>query len=323
LLQDIQQWKERLSSPAFAQYKNLFEYIESNHHAISTFDEAIEILLAALDVLLKRVEEIRNEALQTVPINEERLLDVGKWAYAEGFSKSTGAFPLPLFHNDPAYVETELIRRTLVLNGVSKGEFTKPLMAQLAANEEEYFGKMIRDRVAAAVMAEVIHRLKPKIEDGRSPEVYWEKIKRYAEEAKMARRNAILIIENRTIPDWIYQWTFPYYSERPEGRPPDLELTHDPNETTDAYVGTLNGINIYNMPLPPGASLLMTKESFKTVSFRKYLDGNFVSVVPRPIDEKPNIIDLELTWYFDLDIDIYPALKLSYEGLGRRQKRRS
>jgi hypothetical protein len=100
-----------------------------------------------------------------------------------------------------------------------------------------------------------------------------------------------------------------------------MKSWHDSENHSDAYVGNLNDVAVYVAPLNPGGSILMTAESFESVSFTKLEDNRFVSVEAMPIPDEAAIIDLKLTWWFDTRVDRYPAIKLSYAGRTRRARR--
>ena len=320
LVNDLREWKERVAKPDFAGYKELFEHVKGSRPGTS-FNEATARLSAGIDELITKVEAIRAEAIRDLPVNEAHLEEVGKWASARGFSKTSGAFPLPLF----GVVSTsgkELQSRSLVLRGVAKGEYTEPPMAQRAVNEEEWFGEMVQKHVAASVLEEVLKRLTPQEEDGKSPDVYWEQMKRYADHTIRAGKHAILLIENRTVPHWIYEWTDPY-RKRPEETPPDLEVWRDPELKSDSYISNVNNIAVYRAPIPQGASYLLAAESFKSLTFTLLSNNNFVHVEALPSGAETAVIDLRLTWRFAIELDAYPAVKLNYLGQGLRRGRKA
>lgn len=318
LQDDLQQWKERLSSPEFGQYKAIFECVKAGRGGPS-FEQATGSAGVGIDEMLTKVATIRTETLQDLPVSQNRLKEVGRWGSAIGFSKDSGGFPLRLFSTVQSSNES-LQGRSLVLKGVAKGEYTEPEMAQRSVNEQELFERLLRDHVAASVLNEVVRRLVPGQEDGNSAEAYWEQVKRYGEKAKGDKRSPILLVENPTVPEWVYNWTNPY-GKREAEIPSDMDVWHDPKLKSDAYLGNLNEIAVYVAPLSPGASVLITSESFQSLSFTRLDNGSFVSVESIPTEGQPAIIDLKLMWWFDVELDPYPAIKLSYGGRQRRRRR--
>jgi hypothetical protein len=313
LLHDLHEWQGRIESPEFAEYREVFLCIKGARMEPS-FDQAIESVKTGIAELTTNITAIRTETVRGLPISETRLQEVGKWASVSAFSKGSGGFPLPLFNTVTA-TEELFQSRSLILQNLAKGEFTEREMAQRAANEDEWFRELIRDHVAASVLHEVILQLGPQQQDGSNPEVYWEQITIYNEIAKRENRHAILLIENRTVPEWVYNWT-DTYGRRDVGIPSGMDVWRDPQATSDAYISNLNEVRVYVAPLPLGASVLLTTESLQLTSFTKLQNGNFVLVEAISNDEKPAVIDLKLTWYFDVTVDPYPAVRLTY---GRSQ----
>ena len=315
---DLQQWKERFNAVEFGEYRQLFECVKGDR-AGPSFEQAIASTVNGINEILARIGTIRAEQLQQLTISSARLVDVGGWASSTGFSKESGAFPLPLFRT-VNFSTDQLQGRSVIFKGLGKGEFTEPEMAQRSVNEEELYQRVIRNQVAAYVLSTVIGELAPQPQDGSSAETYWEHLKRYAQAATNDNRHPILLIENQTVPEWVYDWTNRYRS-RDAIVPSDMKSWHDSENRSDAYVGNLNDVTVYVAPLNPGGSILMTAESFESVSFTKLEDNRFVSVEAMPIPDEPAIIDLKLTWWFDTHVDRYPAIQLSYAGRTRRARR--
>ncbi len=314
LLDHLKNWKERISLPDFTEYRGLFECVKTDQGAL-TFEKSIESLKNGIEEIVLRVEAIREETIRDLPVSGARLEEVGKWGSKLAFSKTSGAFPLSLFES-VSYSEIEFQSRSLVIKGLAKGEFTEPPMAQRASNEEEWFSKTIRNHVASSVLAEAISRLNPVAENASSPEIYWEQMKRFSEGVTRSGRNAILLIENRTAPGWVYEWTDRYRDRRGD-IPPDLEAWRDPKFEQESYLGNLNNTAVYLAAIQPGASFLLTAESFKSASFTKFPNENFVLAEALSIEGKPAIVDLRLTWRFELEISPFPAMKLVHGEHGR------
>ena len=317
LERDLRQWKERLAQPQFFDYRLFFECMRRGRNA-PQFEEAIELLDKGLMELISKIVGIRAEAIRDLPVSAIRLEEVGKWASELAFSKESGHFPLPLFAT-VGESDVEFQEKRLILKNAPKGQHTEPAMAQRAANEKEWFGNLLRDYVGIEVLAETIQLLAPIEEEAKTPDVYWKKMKRYAADARSASRNPILLIENRTIPQWIYEWTHPY-GRLPDGIPLDLDVWRDPAFTTESYMGNLNDIAVFVARIAPGASCLLTAESLRSVKFTRLPSGSNVRVEALPHDENPSIIDLKFTWWVDLDVDLFPAVNLAYKGYGVRRR---
>lgn len=314
---DFQGWMERLESPDFAGYRSLYECVRGKD-AGPSFDEAIARVRGGIDEIVGKIDEIREEAIRSQPVSPARLEEMGRWTSARAFSKETGAFPISRFKH---VVETESVLnpRPYLLGGSAKGEYTDPPMAPRSSDEEEFFGSLFRDRVAALVLDEIIKELAPEKVDGGTPETYWEQMKRYSDNSVRAGKHPILLIENGSTPDWIPDWTYPA-PEDPQAVPSDLKAWRDTQRLSDAYdcyLGNFNDVEVYSAPIPPGASILMTAETLKALKFTKLPNGTNVLVEDVPVEGKPAAIDLRLTWWFELELDQYPAVTLDYTRRGK------
>ncbi|HKI99344.1 MAG TPA: hypothetical protein VKB51_12800 [bacterium] len=307
--EQLQGWKDRLGSDGFADYESIYNCLKGDSPD-PAFGGAVDRVRDGLDQIMRKVDEIRTEAVVAQDVSSVRLAEIGRWTSARAFSKESAAFPVSLFRV-VGTSDKELNPRHLVLRELAKGEYTEPPMAQRPGNEEEFFGEMLRDRVAAFILAEVIDRLNPQDRDGRTPEKYWEQIKRYRDDAVREGKQPILLVENGATPEWIFEWTNPW-PESPRGIPPDLEAWRNAERAVDAYLGNLNEVEVYSALLPPGASLLISAESLRAITFSRLEDGNYVRAEALPIEEKPTSINLSLTWWFEIDLDPYPAVRLVY-----------
>lgn len=317
LRHDLKQWKQRIEQPEFEEYRLLFNLVKGKIEEEDFFSRAVESLSKWISTIVDEIDKIMADTIRSVKIDEARLIQVGKWASADAFGKASGAFPLPLFEKVEA-VERQLSPRSLTLKGVAKGEYTCPLMSSLPINEDEWFGKTMRDYVAANILDEVIRKLSPEKRDGGSPEKYWKNISHYAEEMEQAGKQAILIIENPTIPFWIYDWTDRY---RGPGQdvPRDLKAWHSPDINSESYLGHLNNVAVYSARIPSGSSYLLASESFMSLEYTRFPDGRSVTLDPIST-ENEGIIDLKLTCWLDIKVDLYPSVKLTYGKKGRQFK---
>ncbi len=316
-LQDsLNQWKERFKTPEFNEYQSLYEFIRVDVSELS-FKEASECAVKGIESIMSKIEAIRSKTLDNMPISATRLAEVSGWASNRGFSKEHGEFPLPLFSEIVSSAE-DLKIRSVVLKNVSKGEYTDPPMAQRPINEQSYFEELVANHAAGYVMMDTIEQLSPEEVDGSSPEAYWGQMKNYEYRATQVKRNPILLLENAVVPDWIFEWSHPYQGEKITMQlPPEFKVWKDPNQKLDAYICHINSIAVYRAPLLPGASVLLTLESLKKVVFTKLPGKDFVQAEVEPVESKPALINLKLSWRYKVETDTFSALKLKY---GHKEK---
>ena len=307
---DLGQWKKSLADESFDGYRNLYDCVLQNPQR--TFDDTRTSLVETINALSESIGTMREQALQKMEISQDRLEQIGNWASESGFSNETGAFPLTLFNTVDNTVEQEFDRRSVTLQNVNKGEHTEPPMAQRIANEQEWFDKTVRNYIGLFLLRDSLHKLDPREVEARSPIRYWEHMKAFAERTASDGHQPILLLENRTRPRWVYEWMADYRES--DDRPSDLNAWRNPQETTQSYIGNMNDIAVYLAPsLSPGSSILMSAESFVSVSFTRFTTGNNVLAEPESIEGQTSIINLRLTWAPEIEIAAYPCLRLVYE----------
>ena len=307
--EDLKRWKDRLGSEPFGRYENLYESLSQD--ANGSFQDALTSLAQTIERVLVSIERMRAEALEQIPVSDARLEEIGGWASQTGFSREHGAFPLPLFNSVRSTAEGEFDRRSFTMQRENKGKYTEPPMAQRAINEQEWFDRTIRNFVGAFLFRDSLQKIELEEVQARSPVTYWEQVAAYAERADRDGRHPLLVLENRTRPRWVYEWLsmFPESTERPK----DLEVWRDAQARSDAYIGNMNNVAVYlAASLSPGSSVLMSAESFASVSFTEFATGNKVLAEAESIEGETSTIDLRLSWACSMEIDERRGLRLVY-----------
>lgn len=314
-------WQARLNDASFIEAMEGYECLRSNvaSGARAEFMEARATLAHAIEQLIAIVTDVRAKALEDAPPSERRLLEIGQWASGEGFVKETSSFPLPLF-GEISHVEEFLPARSLAIKGMRKGELTDPPMDDTAANEPEWFAHTLRDHVAASVLVATLGELKPEVASTDTPEAYWARIQRFASDARQAGLHPILLLENPTVPSWVWEWAHPPFDGSKGDIPDGLIVSRDDKETVEGYQWSFNGIQVFNAPLSSGASILAVRESFEQIKFTRLPDGSFVKATTRSVDGHPELVDLVFSWYVRVGVKPFPSVRLSYDGQGRLQR---
>lgn len=276
------------------------------------FHEARVALTAVIDELLLLLTQAHREALESLPIDLQRLQEIGHWASNLAFSRETGGFPLDIFEHITITDNTPLKRFSVIIQRMNKGELTSPRCAQTAGGEETHFANTVRDVVAARVLGQVLAKLTIKEIPAPTPEAYWLQVKAYAEETRSQGLTPILLVENPTIPDWIWEWQHPPYDGSPSENPPDLTVTRDMKRGTDAYQCSFNGIEVYSIPVQNSGSILLVKETMNKLNFRKFAEGKFVEVATQVVEGDATLVNLVLNWEMEVEVKPYPAVRLTY-----------
>jgi len=309
--EDMKKWVIRLSSPEFSYYKEFYLCVIKKDEQNDNFEASIETVKDTFANLISFVKDLHQEQLSQAVVSPNRLADVAKWASSRGFSRDSGSVPLTLFNN-VTYSRVVFATRSLIIKEMNKGEFTDPLKAQMPINQDEWFAKTVEDYVNAHIMADIIQKSKPFAVDTSTAISYWVQMKKVASKIREAGFTPILLVENPSIPDWIWDWTTAEEYEKTK-RPDDMQLSRDEAyKQINNYLGNFNGIAVFYAPLSLGASYLLGKEALEEVKFTEFDDNVYVGVTFEEHVDKKGLIDLKLSWAFQLEMRECPAFKLEY-----------
>jgi hypothetical protein len=128
----------------------------------------------------------------------------------------------------------------------------------------------------------------------------------------------VLLLENPTKPDWVWQWQHADFGLG-DGRPDDL-LVWRANGRGHGYVCNFNQIEVYSAPLPPGRSILPAREVFREVAFRTFDDGGYVDATFTEREDSKQLIDVHLRLSRRVELGGQDTVRLFYvaeAGAGR------
>ena len=303
--------KARLESEEFGKFNDLYRCIRRLKGEGSEFADARRRVAEGLSKTVEVIESVRSHEVENALIDQNRLAAAATAASRLGFSKSTGDFPLPLF-DAVTSIDESLRERTLIFNNLAKGEFTEREMAQRPVNQDDFFAETIRNHVANVVMAESLQKLTTFSADGATASEYWKALSEAARTMKNSGLTPILLLENPTIPEWVWDWQHTRLSDEEYARPKDMSVTRREG-MGKSYVCHFNEIAVYTAPIPAGASYVVAREVFKEVKFKAYSEGRFVSVSTSPVDGDFAKINLRFTWALNVTVGAEPVTKLVYE----------
>ena len=317
-LRDLQgllgKWSGLLKSDEFASRKAQYDCLRVE--GSPEFDEHRVDLAGRLDSWQQELAARYEQAVAEADISAERLLAFGHWASALAFAKATANFPISAFRTVGIVDQAEHV--AAVLNSVSinrmrRGEFTDPVREPVAVNEEEWIAKVVRDHAAAIVLWNLLRELAPVDVLANSAETYWIAFKQYASDAQEKGLHPILLLENPTIPEWVYEWGNTRFGRPTAELPSDLSVVKKQRPDLKGYQFDLNGVPVISAPLPPGASILLILESLVSVDFVRRDDGRFVTATVDPTPDEQNLVDLKLSWHARARIDTtHRAVRLVY-----------
>lgn len=269
---------------------------------------AIDQMRAGLLAAQQALEDRREETLAAQPIDADRLLEIGRYASASGFSKDKGHFPVHLFPIGSTAENLEDF--TLTFTQVRRGELTQLQMDQRAVNEAEYFADAMAQQVAIVVLNDVLHRSDIKeiaVQDG---DAYWKALQAQADLIVAKGGTPILLLDNATRPDWVWDWQHADF-DATHKRPDDLQVRRREGQG-DGYQCDFNKIEVYVAPLPIGQSILLSSDALRGLTFTDYGEGRLVRVEVVELEGVKNLVDLKLTFARRVEVGESTVVKLAY-----------
>lgn len=275
----------------------------------ATAQAAIGYVKAGILATQQALEDRREETLAEQPIDPNRLLEIARFASSTGFRTDHGHFPVHLF---PIDTSAEVLEDfTLTITQVRRGELTQMRMEQRAVNEEEYFGDAIAQQVAYVVLNDVLRRSEIKEVAVRDAEAYWRAVKAEAQQILATGGQPILLLENSTRPDWVWDWQHADFGA--EGRRPDDLQVRRREGLGAGYVCDFNDIEVYVAPMPFGQSILLSKAAFRRLTFTDFGDGRLVRVEVDEREDVKNLVNLKLTFARRVQVGQSRVVRLVYE----------
>jgi hypothetical protein len=263
-----------------------------------------------IEELRRYVEQHREEAIAQEPIDVKRLRQLGMYASSKAFSASTGEFPLALFGHIN-FGARRLNDWRFVVSAVRKGELTATEMDQRVSNEEDYWARTMADLVGRVVLNDVLQVLSQRDALVPEPMIYWDVLKSEAQRIISSGQHPVLVLDNSTRPDWIWEWQHASYGRDKYPRPPDLVVRKHEGRGP-RYVCDFNDIEVFSAPMAPGASLLVAREVFQALDFTEYEPGRLVDATPREREDSRLLIDLVMTISRQVTVHPSEAVLLRY-----------
>ncbi|MCK9264945.1 MAG: hypothetical protein M0R18_14180 [Deltaproteobacteria bacterium] len=310
LVKQLKEWRTRLTEADFLAYEALFSCVQAEFAAAANLQDAIARLDTGVERVVVGIEGFRVDQLRDAHVSEERMSNVAKWSSQSGFSKGNADVPVSLFREIKSSAE-EYTEHSLTISRMDKGEFVEPPMAQRASNEDEWFDRTTRSHVAGSVMGRMLKTLNTQTVEVDSPVAYWQQIKTAAMRIRSEGGTPVLFVAGRADPLWLLKWIRRTYDEHVE-RPEDILFIRDKQYKAENYVGSLNDIPMFVAPIGSGSSYLMPLEVMKTLSFTEFDDGVFVQVSFEPVEGKDTLINLKMSWRFQLDLKAGECWQLRY-----------
>lgn len=282
------------------------------------FSIAIETVKKRIQEFIDFIDNLRSEKLKEAPISSRRLLAISGFASSLAFSKETANLPIAFFKTIKKF-QAKLAEQQVTINNLEKGQFTDPLLAPLVINEKEWYAETIKQYVAGFVMADILKMVNMLTVDGSTPDKYWNQLKSAATKLTSSGLQTILLVENATIPEWIWDWGWPESEDRFK-RPDDLHVSRLESETVvPGYIGHFNDIAVYTAPIPHGASYVFALETFKEITFTEFNSGYPVDVSCEPTQNFA-LVNLILKWGQSINLEPHIVTRIEYREVQKEEK---
>lgn len=239
---------------------------------------AREFVRKALGVL----QGFRSQAIIDAGIDPARLHEVTVSASSMAFTP--GDFPLNLF----AVIEPvadELETFTVKMQGLSKGAYTDPPMAQVVVNEDDWWRDVMSRQAAHVVWRDVLHAATFQDVDGRSPDEFWSAVRDGSSRMREAGQDPVLVVSSTSDPSWLLDWRWQRRTDQ-AAKPADLVITFEPGQA-EAYEFSMNGTRVYRGQTVYGAAYLVPRQLLQRVRYHDYGDGLSVSLAFETDPEDP------------------------------------
>lgn len=269
-------------------------------------DYARQLVEQSLDILTGR----RDQAIVDAQIDPARVGTVAAAAGSEAFAPT--AFPLHLFAEVTPTADV-LSDFTLRVNGLSKGAYTDPPMAQAVVNEEEWWRNAVSDRVAAVVWWDVVRNAAFLEVEGRTPDEFWSAVRDGSARIREAGHDPILVIGNRTDPEWLADWRWPH-RQGGAPKPADLVITREEGQV-ESYEFTMNGTPVYQAQTTYGVAYLIPAQLLRRLRYHNYGDGLPVSLSFEADADNPWQGTMSATFQRDVELadkDTYNAYRIRF-----------
>jgi hypothetical protein len=266
-------------------------------------DSARNLVEQSLGILTSR----RDQAIVDAQIDPTRVGIVAAAAGSEAFTPTV--FPRHLFAEIVPTSEV-LSDFTLRVNGLSKGAYTDPPMAQAVINEEDWWRNAVSDRVAAVVWWDVVCSASFKDLEGRTPDEFWSAVREGSGRIREAGHDPILVIGNVTDPEWLTDWRWPHgHGATP--KPTDLVITRDEGQV-EGYEFTMSGTPVYRAQTAYGVAYLIPVQLLRRLRFHDYGDGLPVSLRFEPDAENPWLGTMQATFQRDVELGEVEAYRIRW-----------
>ncbi len=263
----------------------------------TTFDARKDHARQLVEQSLRVLNDHRSQVIIDAEVDPERISEIAVAAGADAFAQTT--FPLHFF-DEIEPTKDDLEEFTLRVNGLSKGAYTKPPMAESVSNEEDWWRDALSGQVASVVWQDVLRKAKFQEIEGRTPDQFWSAVREGSGKIREAGNDPLLVISNVRDPEWLSDWRWPHH---PGGvpKPADLIIT-TAEQGVENYEFTMNDTPVYSAQTAFGAVYLIPSQLLHRLRYHDYGDGQPVSLRFEPNTENPWFGTMHASFQRDVEL---------------------
>jgi hypothetical protein len=287
----VRRWADEFANVELTdRWRSILTEILSKVSPELSAEEALERAAGGVRVVRNHVDDERLRSIREASIESGRLEEIAVYASRKAFSGADGGFPLGLFGEVRS---TASVLKPFTLRArTNKGELTSQEFSQHASNEDDYWEQTLRDIVAWVTLQDVVEQLAPTNVPVEGEREYWTQLEAAASAIKKSGHHPVLILENPTVPGWVWEWRHPRHGADTSD---DRQISFESN-LPNGYQFTLNGIRVFSGRGLSGCSLLTAQEVFERIEFTRSPTGQFVSVEAKPIENDVEHVTVEATF---------------------------
>lgn len=273
------------------------------------YEAARQRTIKGLESFRNYMEKARADALEAEPVDDIRLQSLASFASKTAFSKETGKFPLNLFAvvEDSRHNLDDLV---LSVNQVHKGELTRVELERRAVNEEEWWAALLAKSVSSVVMADVLRACEVREITASDASSYWNVLKTEAARIRASGMTPVLVLNNATKPEWVWQWQHGLPNDKYQ-RPQGMSVQKRDGRGA-GYLCDFDDIEVYVGLPTAGQSVLVARETFKSVSFQLFGPERYVDISAHERSDTKLLYDLKLKFSRRVDAGFAEAVRIVY-----------
>lgn len=291
MIRELGLWSERLSKGDIA---TRFAWIwrDAAPAGGATIEDHLDRVHVGLTRLLYSLNNLREVEIKAAKISDKALMRVAD-AAQKVVTSVPHSFPLALL-KDSIVVRSVVAgarEASLRISGYDKGAMTEPLMAQLAANEDEWISDTVANTLAYEVLNDVVYRNDAEERKASGREDWLAELRSWAERCHKASISPLAVVPSRIDIPWLLDLIRDRVGETDEAAQVRKRTQY---EYLHGYLGHLGDVALFTGPLRSGLTALMSKEEFDNLQLVQ-ADGQAFLVSAKP-DATGLKCTLEIAW---------------------------